>query len=102
MAENEVKIIPVINPSQMQNDKHPDELFEFIRKPSVSNTPTPANKIYDKIRNMTDNKEKMKLLIEAFDEKQLEELDVSSREEPERVKETVSRIVPTYKYVKEQ
>ena len=34
--------------------------------------------------------------------KQLEELDVISREEPERVKETVSRIVPTYKYVKEQ
>lgn len=74
MAENEVKIIHVIDPSQMQNDKHPDELFEFIRKPSVSSTPTPANKIYDKIRNMTDNKEKMKLLIEAFDEKQLEEL----------------------------
>lgn len=34
--------------------------------------------------------------------KQLEELDVISREEPEKVKETVSRIVPTYKYVKEQ
>ena len=72
MAENDN--IHVIDPSQMQNDKHPDELFEFIRKPSVSSTPTPANKIYDKIRNMTDNKEKMKLLIEAFDEKQLEEL----------------------------
>ena len=47
MAENEVKIITVIAPSRMQNDKHPDELFEFIRKPSVSSTPTPANKIYD-------------------------------------------------------
>ncbi|MBR1649669.1 MAG: polysaccharide biosynthesis protein [Lachnospiraceae bacterium] len=34
--------------------------------------------------------------------KQLEELDVISREEPEKVKETVSRIVPTYKYVKGQ
>ena len=83
MAENEVKIIPVIDPSQMQNDKHPDELFEFIRKPSVSSTPTPANKIYDKIRNMTDNKEKMKLLIEAFDEKQLEELGIKIVESAE-------------------
>lgn len=34
--------------------------------------------------------------------KQLEELDVISREEPEKVKETVSRIVTTYKYNKPQ